>query len=294
MELGENMKHDRSLWGRIWYMLLTNASISGFFQGKIHQGQTKVVCVPGLNCYSCPGAVGACPIGSLQSVLSGSGTHFSFYVTGFLLLFAAILGRVVCGFLCPFGLVQDLCYKIKSKKWEIPNAIDRPLRYLKYVILLGFVILFPLLLVDQFGIGAPGFCKWICPSGTLFAGLPLLATNESLRDSIGLLFYVKLGILLFILLLSVFTFRPFCKYLCPLGAFYGLFNVLSVFRLSLDQDHCTHCKHCETVCPMGVAVTENINSPECIRCGRCKKSCPHQCISAQPKTPQKSCKLSKS
>lgn len=81
--------------------LLQNANFKGFFTGKIYGGNLKNVCVPGLNCYSCPGAVGACPIGSLQSFLSSYSFKFPYYVVGLLIFFGALLGRVVCGFLCP-------------------------------------------------------------------------------------------------------------------------------------------------------------------------------------------------
>ena len=87
-------------------------------QGRIWQGPSKQVCVPGLNCYSCPGALGACPIGSLQSFMSGAVLRFPFYVLGLMILFGLILGRRICGWLCPFGLVQELLYKIPTPKFH--------------------------------------------------------------------------------------------------------------------------------------------------------------------------------
>ena len=88
-------------------MLLHNANLKGFFTGKIYSGPLKSVCVPGLNCYSCPGAVGACPIGSLQSFLGALRFRFPYYVIGMLIFFGALLGRTVCGFLCPFGWLRS-------------------------------------------------------------------------------------------------------------------------------------------------------------------------------------------
>lgn len=102
------------------FTALTNGYVRGFAEGKIFTGSTKYVCVPGLNCYSCPGALGACPIGALQATLGSNKYQFAFYVLGFLMIFGALFGRLVCGFLCPFGLVQDLLHRIPlPKKMEI-------------------------------------------------------------------------------------------------------------------------------------------------------------------------------
>lgn len=253
--------------------LLSNPHIPNFFNGTINKSASKQVCVPGLNCYSCPGAAGACPIGSLQSVMGSRGQSFSFYVTGLLLLFAALLGRFICGFLCPFGLVQDLLHKIKIPKLTVPSKPDRVLRYLKYA-MLALVIFAPLFMTDVFGIGTPAFCKYICPAGTLQGGIPLLISNPTLRQAAGWLFSWKMLVLIAILVLSVLIYRPFCKYLCPLGAFYGLFNKLSLYHMSLDKSRCIDCGKCEKACKMGVKVTEDVNSAECIRCGDCKHACP--------------------
>ena len=87
--------------------VLYNCNITGFAKGTIYQGDVKGLCVPGLNCYSCPGAVGACPLGSLQSALVSSKYKLPYYMLGVLLLFGIFFGRVICGFLCPFGFLQE-------------------------------------------------------------------------------------------------------------------------------------------------------------------------------------------
>ena len=265
-------------WVQLGVTALTNGYALGFFRGKIFTGPSKMICVPGLNCYSCPGALGSCPIGALQSVLAHRSHRFSFYVVGILLVIGAILGRFVCGWLCPFGLVQDLIYKIPFfKKWKkLPG--DRWLKYLKYGILAAFVLLLPLVALDIVGQGQPWFCKYLCPSGTLFAGLPLLAANPPLRGVAGWLFTWKTGLLVFLLLLSLAVYRPFCRYLCPLGAVYGLFHPIAFYRLEIDRDKCTRCGACQRACKLDIPVYDKPNSPECIRCGDCRKSCPHQAI----------------
>lgn len=261
------------------WTLVSNGYLLGFVNGRIYRGGLKSVCVPGLNCYSCPGAFGACPIGSLQAELAARNVKFPFYVTGFLLATGALFGRFVCGFLCPFGLVQDLLYKIKTPKIGAFRG-DRALRYLKYAVLAVFVLLLPLLIDNAAGMGAPWFCKLVCPSGTLFAGIPLVALNESLQPLIGFLFSWKVGVLAVILALSVFLYRPFCKYLCPLGAAYALFNRASLYRLRLDETKCVHCGACKSVCRMGVDASKQPDDMECIRCGDCVKNCPTGALSA--------------
>ena len=259
---------------------LTNSHISGFVTGKIYTGKLKNACVPGLNCYSCPGAAGACPIGSLQAVVGSWNFKFAYYVIGFLIFVGAILGRLVCGFLCPFGLIQDLLNKIPFPKKIRTFKGDKLLRKLKYVIFLVFVILLPLFLTDIMGQGAPYFCKLICPAGTLEGGVPLVLLNQGMRSAIGWLYAWKNLLLVAIILLSVIIYRPFCKYICPLGAVYSLFQPISVFRYRVDQEACTHCGACAKICKMQVDPSKSPNHMECIRCGQCIKVCPTSAITS--------------
>ena len=210
------MKHIR-LTVQLLFTVVTNGYLYGFLNGKIYRGGLKYACVPGLNCYSCPGAVASCPIGALQALLNQRGFQVPFAALGFFFLFGSLLGRFVCGWLCPFGLVQDLLHKIPifKKKKRLPG--HRILKYGKYAVLIGLVCVGSMLLWGGFA-KVPAFCKYLCPSGTLLGALPLLGANEALRSQAGGLFLWKLGILLAMVLLSVKVFRPFCQYLCPLGA----------------------------------------------------------------------------
>lgn len=275
--MGKLKQHARTLVQFI-FTALANGYAAGYAQGSIYRGAGKFVCVPGLNCYSCPGAVGSCPIGSLQAVITSREHKFTFYVLGFLLLFGALFGRLVCGWLCPFGLVQDLLHKIPfvKKLRRLPG--ERALRCLKYAVLVGFVVILPLTVLDIVGQGQPWFCKYICPSGTLFAGIPLIAANPPLRAALGWLFTWKAAILIVLVLLSIVLWRPFCRYLCPLGAIYGLFNPVAVYRFRIDTDKCTACGACQKACKLDIAVYRTPNSPECVRCGDCRRSCPHGAI----------------
>lgn len=261
-------------WIQAASTLAANGYIPGFIKGSIYTGPGKNICVPGLNCYSCPGALGSCPIGSLQAVASGTRHNFSFYVLGTLMLFGVLLGRFICGFLCPVGWFQQLIHKIPVKKLKIPKNADQKLRLFKYLILILFVLAFPAFIVDAYGMGSPWFCKWICPAGTLEGGIPLVLANESLRMNLGFTFWWKMFLLAVAVAGSLFIYRPFCKYICPLGAIYALFNCFSLTRMELDPDSCITCGKCVRSCPMQVDVLKNINSAECIRCGKCAEACP--------------------
>jgi len=204
-----------------------------------------------------------------------------FYVSGFLAFVGALVGRFVCGWLCPFGLIQDLLHKIPFLKKIKTFRGGKPLRKLKYVILLFFVILLPMFLVDVMGQGAPWFCKLLCPVGTLDGGIPLVLLNKSMRSALGWLYAWKNMLLVVTIILSVMIYRSFCKYIFPLRAVYSAFNPISVLKYRVDKSKCIHCGACARTCKMQVDPVQNANHPECIRCGLCKKVCPTGAISSK-------------
>ena len=263
-------------WIQAGATLLTNIHLPNFFRGGIYQGKGKSVCVPGLNCYSCPAASGACPIGSFQAVVGSSRFGFSYYITGFLILLGVLLGRFICGFLCPFGWLQELLHKIPSKKLSTKKL--KPLTYLKYIILLLAVVLLPALAVNDVGMGDPFFCKYICPQGVLEGAIPLSLVNEGIRAALGTLFVQKLFILLAAVALSILFYRPFCKWICPLGAFYALLNKISLLEIKMDEQKCVSCGKCAASCKMDVDVRKTPNHAECIRCGKCITACPAEAL----------------
>jgi len=257
---------------QLYAALLYNANIKGFITGNIFEGNSKAACLPGLNCYSCPGAIGACPLGSLQNALAESKTKLPTYILGIILLYSIILGRTICGFLCPFGLIQELLYKIKTPKLK-KNKITRVLSYFKYVILVVLVIILPLVYALQaYNIPLPGFCKYICPAGTLEGAVFLLSNpnNSDFFGMLGTLFTWKFTLLIVFIVASVFIFRFFCRFFCPLGALYGLFNKISILGVKVDKSKCTSCHACVNNCKMDV---KEVGDHECIQCGDCRKVC---------------------
>lgn len=264
-------------WIQAGATLLTNIHLPNFLKGGLYQGKGKAVCVPGLNCYSCPAASGACPIGAFQAVVGSSKFRFSYYITGFLILLGVLLGRVICGFLCPFGWFQELLHKIPTKKLSTKKL--KPLTYLKYAVLLVMVVLLPVLVTNQLGMGDPFFCKYLCPQGVLEGAIPLSLANAGIRAALGSLFTWKFIVLLTVIVLSIVFYRPFCKWLCPLGAFYALLNKVSLFQMQVDKSKCVSCGKCAKVCKMDVDVTKSPNHTECIRCSMCIRACPTEAVS---------------
>jgi len=260
---------------QLYTALLFNANLKGFSQGVIYQGKTKVMCAPGINCYSCPGAIAACPLGSLQGALSSDNKSTLFYVGGILLLYAILFGRMICGWFCPFGLIQELVYKVKTPKLK-KNKFTRILSYLKYVILVFFALIVPITYAFR-DTPVPGFCKYICPAGTIEGGLALLSNkvNESYLSMLGPIFTWKFVLMISIMVGCVFIFRLFCRFLCPLGALYGLFNKISFFGVKVEESKCTHCNLCVGHCKMDV---KEVGDQECISCGECINVCPTQAI----------------
>jgi len=261
---------------QLYAALLYNAHAKGFIKGEIYTGPVKAVCVPGLNCYSCPGAVGACPLGSLQNALASSGKRAPYYVIGILLLFGIILGRTVCGYLCPMGLLQELLHKIPVPKLK-KSRFTRALSGLKYAVLIVLVILIPLWMGFK-DYPLPAFCKYICPAGTLQGAVGLLAhpDNSDLFPMLGALFANKMVILILLAVLCMFVYRAFCRFLCPLGAIYGLFARFAVIGVKVDTSACVHCGKCLHTCKLDI---RHVGDRECIQCGECIDVCPVSAIS---------------
>lgn len=256
----------------------------------------KSVCMPVLNCWACPASAFACPIGAIGQFFAQG--IFPFLVIGIILLAGAFIGRMFCGWMCPFGFIQDMLHKIPSKKFHVPQAFT----YVKYLVLLIMVIAIPLF----FGVEIiPGkivpqdffFCR-LCPAASLEATIPLSFIPPSPMGTttpneltpiyqitepnpfIAFLISPRIWALILLLISFVFISRFFCRVFCPQGAMLALLNRLSIYKMDVNKDKCTKCKLCRKVCPTDQSIYVTSNTADCIRCLECEKKCPANAITS--------------
>jgi ferredoxin-type protein NapH len=267
----EQVTGERDLGGRVWRWLArrrtaVQVAAALVLNSYVTQRFTGGIPCPALNCYACPAAAFACPIGSIQHFVGRR--KIPLYVLGVVALVGALIGRASCGWFCPFGWFQELVYKLPTPKLRLPNRFN----WTRYVALAVLTVVIPFITRE------PWFCK-LCPAGTLEAGIPVVLLDMGVRHLVGALYWIKLGILAAFLAWMSATRRPFCRWMCPLGALWSPFNPVSSFRLEVDQETCIRCDRCQAVCPVDICVYEDPGSGACIRCLQCVRVCPVDCIS---------------
>ena len=282
-----------TLWRRITQTLFVFLLNPYFFS-------FRQICFPVLNCWGCPISAFSCPIGALGQFFAHG--VFPFIVLGSILIFGVIIGRMLCGWACPFGFLQDIIYKIPSRKVDIPALLN----YGKYVILAVMVVLIPIfwgidLTPDKTTPENFFFCN-LCPGGTLEATIPLAIIDANITDEkadessintpdqrftalsggknilVAFLKSPRFWILVLLLITFIFISRPFCRVFCPIGGIFALFNKVSFYKMFLNKTKCTECEVCYKVCPTVHKMYQHPNSAECIRCLDCEEKCPTEAI----------------
>jgi ferredoxin-type protein NapH len=261
---------------RIWQALSAighNAYIPAFFTTFIYQGPLKSGCTPTLNCYACPSAFFSCPIGSLQNFAMRR--QFPFFLLGFFGVVGMAVGRMTCGWLCPFGFLQDGMKRISRRVVRLPAWVE----HFKYVSLVVLAIALPFWLAEAW------FSK-LCPQGAIEGAIPWVAAAAAhlqavkgldFEGMLGTMFWTKIAILAAFLVAMVFIKRPFCRTACPMGAVLSFFNRASLVRLRVDPHVCKECRFCQDVCPVDLVAYKQVDSPACIKCLECAK-CPRGAI----------------
>lgn len=230
--------------------------------------QWHFICFPVLNCHSCPISIFACPIG-VMGQFAAMGV-FPLAVIGIIALAGLLAGRILCGWVCPFGLVQELLYKVPYIKFSMPAWT----RFIKYGVFAGLVVAVPIFFSPAFPLY---FCR-LCPVATVESALPWAVINGT-TDVTSL--SIRLVILFAIIILAMGHKRFFCKVLCPLGACLSLFNRFAAVFPTRDSN-CVDCGACNKVCPMETKSARfgvyDDRAEECISCLDCHKKCPTEAI----------------
>jgi len=253
---------------RFWWQVTGVLVFNTPFIGPNHYAWLTV---PALNCYACPLAQGACPIGTIQHFLViGVIPLFAIGVIG---VFGAVAGRFYCSHLCPFGFFQDLIGKLSKKKIILPHWVG----YGKYVSLVVLAIIIPPLVEEPF------FCT-LCPAGSLEAGIPIVggawietkfgnadifSSSMSILSMVGWWFWFKIGILAGMIVLTLKVKRPFCRMVCPMGALLGLFNRISLFVHPPSEKAATGKGYFLKECPVHITNPHDVDSHNCIKCEQC-------------------------
>ncbi len=238
--------------------------------------ELKWFCNPVLSCHSCVLSWFACPIGVY---IHYSGYHlFPFIALGMVLLLGIVFGKLFCGWVCPFGFLQDMLHKIPTRKLTLPKWTS----HIKYLVLVLMVFLIPFFLGEE---TMYSFCR-ICPASALQVTLPNLFSSGSLILPLATI--VKLTVLIVVLLAVIFSRRAFCKVLCPIGAILAPLNLLSFWKVKLPTDNCISCDKCDEVCPSTISPSSRIakgvvsnRSLDCIVCHDCRTVCPQKAVEAE-------------
>lgn len=211
-----------------------------------------------------------CPFGALEGVLTYifSGQFIqklyrsNFILLGIFTLLTIFFGRVFCGFFCPFGAIGEWIRSLGRKLWikkdiELPEMVDKYLRYLKYIVLLVIIYF--------------SFRE----TALVFDAYDPFSALAHLGNEFEWLIFAY-AILAFVVITAFFSKGRWCRYLCPLGAFFGIIKKINFFKLKRDNATCVSCDICRKSCPANLKIktADQITHADCISCMECVNDCP--------------------
>jgi len=262
-----------------------------FLNGKFWGLASTVLIVPYLHSTQSPFSTVSGAYESLEYTIAKG--LFPLLVLGVIYLTASTVGRVYCGWACPFGMVQDFLSYLPFKKEKISTTTSASLKDVKWAVV-AFSVLISVLaayrretiekagmdIAHPVGVFSDSPFSVFSPASTLFVYIPYMITwKNTVLSTVGMIGWLKMGLLILALAPSIYIPRFFCRFLCPMGALLeplSKYKMLRIHRSSKQTKEELN-KILADVCPMGVQVTNEadfIDHPGCIHCGRCVTEAP--------------------
>jgi polyferredoxin len=220
-----------------------------------------------------------------------------------MIIICLIIGRALCGWACPIGLIQDLFTKVR--RFFKFNSKEFSLKWHNRLVGVKYAVLF-LVIISAVSIGistmsddmvgslyisnfpegttqtAP-YCQY-CPTPVIY----YISNSLFMGEDPGFANPVNIAMLLIFVGFAIGAIiipRFWCRYLCPLGAFASFFNKVSIFSIQKDQAKCTKCNYCVNSCPTRVQKMRdedkdnNVTDMNCDFCLECIEACPDKALS---------------
>ena len=211
----------------------------------------------------------ACPLGTAQTFLAAREVYVPLLLGSLgLLVLAAALGRVFCSWICPQGLISEAADRLRAALPRVPLGADSDARHRR-----GRMVLLSVLavgLASTFFLGVPVLC-YICPVGIVCRAF----VSSTWLGVVGALIVI---VLLIVAVEMTLARRGWCRYVCPLGAVYGMCATPRTLRVTRNPKACVGCGSCEADCPMGCSPLKGKIRDTCTNCMACVDSCPEDAL----------------